>query len=123
MNWRQTGIDVAGASGTWYRETGSGMGASLNVAVGMDAYALGDRASWISFKNKQDFEILTEGDPALFNQYGLTLVNPARHPSVKAESGQVFIDWLLSSEGQAAIARFQIDGQQLFYPNAATGGQ
>jgi tungstate transport system substrate-binding protein len=116
--WHETGIDATAASGGWYRETGSGMGATLNVAAGMDAYTLTDRATWISFANKGGLKILLEGDPALFNQYGVILVNPAKHPDVKAELGQQFIDWLLSSEGQDAIAGFNVDGQQLFYPNA-----
>jgi tungstate transport system substrate-binding protein len=116
--WKAAGIDPKGASGTWYRETGSGMGATLNTAVGMGAYALTDRATWISFGNKGDYTVAVEGDPALFNQYGVILVNPAKCPNVKVEQGQAFIDWLLSDEGQAAIAGFKIDGQQLFFPNA-----
>ena len=117
--WKKTDINIEAASGGWYRETGSGMGATLNAATGMGAYTLTDRATWISFKNKGDFEILVEGDPALFNQYGITLVNPAKHPNVKAELGQQFIDWILSPEGQDAIAGYRIDGQQLFFPNAS----
>lgn len=117
--WREAAVDVAGASGTWYRETGSGMGATLNVAAGMDAYALTDRATWISFRNKSGLEILFEGDANLFNQYGVILVSPRLHPDVRAAEGQAFIDWLLDEEGQAAIAAFRIDGQQLFFPNAA----
>lgn len=116
--WRAAGIDPEGASGTWYRETGSGMGATLNTAVGMGAYALTDRATWVAFGNKGDLTIMVEGDPLLFNQYGVILVNPARCPNVKAKPGQAFIDWLLSAEGQAAIAGFRIGGQQLFFPNA-----
>jgi tungstate transport system substrate-binding protein len=116
--WQAAGIDPKGASGTWYRETGSGMGATLNTAVGMGAYALTDRATWISFGNKGDHVILVEGDPALFNQYGVILVDPEKCPNVKAEQGQDFIDWLLSEDGQAAIAAYRIDGQQLFFPNA-----
>ncbi len=116
--WQGTGIDPDGASGTWYRETGSGMGATLNVGIGMGAYVLTDRATWISFANKQDFEILVEGDAALFNQYGVVLVNPEVCPSVNASGGQTFIDWLLSDAGQTAIAGHRIDGQQLFFPNA-----
>jgi tungstate transport system substrate-binding protein len=115
--WREAGIDVAKLSGTWYRETGSGMGATLNVATGIGAYVMTDRATWISFENKRDFEILVEGDPGLFNQYGVILVNPERHPQVKAATAQAFIDWLLGEEGQRAIAAFRVDGQQLFYPN------
>lgn len=117
--WGDTDVDLGAASGTWYRETGSGMGATLNAAVGMGAYTLTDRATWIAFQNKGDHEILVEGDPKLFNQYGVILVNPEKHPSVKAEMGQAFIDWLIGPEGQAAIAEFKVDGQQLFYPNAA----
>lgn len=116
--WRQSGVDVSGASGGWYRETGSGMGATLNAAVGMGAYALTDRGTWISFRNKANHDIVVQGDNALFNQYGVMLVNPARHPHVKAAAGQAFIDWLLGPEGQAAIARYKLDGQQLFFPNA-----
>jgi tungstate transport system substrate-binding protein len=93
------------------------MGATLNAAVGMGAYTLTDRGTWISFGNKGDYEILVEGDPSLFNQYGIILVNPDKHPKVKAAAGQAFIDWMLSDEGQAAIAAYQVDGQQLFYPN------
>lgn len=116
--WQEAGVDVAAASGEWYRETGSGMGATLNAATGMGAYALTDRATWISFGNKGDFAVAVEGDPRLFNQYGVILVNPEKHPNVKAEDGQAFIDWLTGPEGQAAIAGFRIDGQQLFFPNA-----
>ena len=116
--WKAAGIDQAKASGGWYRETGSGMGATLNTAVGMDAYALTDRATWIAFKNRGDHGIVVEGDPTLFNQYGIVLVSPKRHPHVKVADGQAFIDWLLSAEGQAAIDGYQIDGQQLFYANA-----
>ena len=116
--WKAAGIDPNLESGSWYRETGSGMGATLNAAVGMGAYAMTDRATWISFANKSDFKIQVEGDEALFNQYGVIMVNPAKHPNVKADLGQAFIDWLLSSEGQAAIAEYKIDGQQLFFPNA-----
>ncbi|HSG94494.1 MAG TPA: extracellular solute-binding protein [Afifellaceae bacterium] len=113
-----SGVDVKAASGSWYRETGSGMGATLNVAVGMGAYTLTDRATRIAFKNKGDLKILVEGDPNLFNQYGVILVNPARHPRVKAGAGQKFIDWLTGPDGQAAIGAFRIDGRQLFFPNA-----
>jgi tungstate transport system substrate-binding protein len=116
--WAIAGIDVDAASGSWYRETGSGMGTTLNIATGIGGYVMSDRATWISFKNKRGFEILVEGDPQLFNQYGIILVNPKRHPHVKAELGQAFIDWLLSESGQKAIADFRVDGQQLFYPNA-----
>jgi tungstate transport system substrate-binding protein len=116
--WKAAGVNPAAASGTWYRETGSGMGATLNTAVGMGAYALTDRGTWISFKNKGGYKIVIEGDPELFNQYGVVLVNPAKFPNVKAKPGQAFVDWLLSDEGQAAIAGFKIEGQQLFFPNA-----
>lgn len=116
--WKKTGVDVRSASGTWYRETGSGMGATLNTGVGMNAYVLTDRATWISFKNKGNFKILVEGDPELFNQYGVILVNPARHPKVKTKLGESFVDWLTGSDGQAAIADYKVNGQQLFYPNA-----
>ena len=113
-------MDVESASGTWYRETGSGMGATLNTASGMDAYALTDRATWLDFANKGDLEILVEGDQRLFNQYGIILVNPERHPHVKRELGQAFIDWLLSKEGQAAIGAYRIKGRQAFFPNATS---
>lgn len=120
--WKAAGIDPKPASGTWYRETGSGMGATLNTASGMGAYALTDRGTWISFANNGDLAIMVEGDPSLFNQYGVTLVNPAKFPQVKAADGRAFIDWLLSAEGQAAIAGYKIDGQQLFFPNAKAAG-
>jgi tungstate transport system substrate-binding protein len=116
--WNDAGVDPTRASGDWYRETGSGMGATLNTAVGMSAYTMTDRGTWISFKNKGNYEILVEGDPTLFNQYGIILVNPERHPNVKAAEGQAFIDWILSDAGQSAIASYQLDGQQLFFPNA-----
>ncbi len=116
--WKAAGVDVKAASGTWYRETGSGMGPTLNTAVGLGAYAVTDRATWISFKNKGGFKIVVERDGPLLNQYGVILVNPAKHPHVKATQGQAFVDWLISDEGQAAIAGFKIDGQQLFFPNA-----
>ncbi len=116
--WTVANIDPSPSSGQWYRETGSGMGATLNIAVGMGAYTMTDRGTWISFKNKQNFEILLEGDKALFNQYGIILINPARHKNVNARDGQVFIDWILSSEGQSAIASYKLGGKQLFFPNA-----
>ncbi|MBO6509747.1 MAG: sulfate transporter, partial [Roseibium sp.] len=115
------GIDAIDASGGWYRETGSGMGATLNTGTGMGAYVLTDRATWIAFGNKADHRIVVEGDPKLFNQYGVILVSPEKHPHVKTEQGQQFIDWLLSGNGQKAIADFKVDGQQLFYPNAKGG--
>lgn len=117
--WQDAGIDVGAASGSWYRETGSGMGATLNTAAGLSAYTLADRGTWISFENKGTLEILVEGDPRLFNQYGVILVNPARHPHVKARDGQRFIDWLRSPAGQRAIAGFRVGGRQLFFPNAS----
>ncbi|MFZ1814293.1 MAG: substrate-binding domain-containing protein [Rhizobiaceae bacterium] len=116
--WQSAGVDPSGASGEWYRESGSGMGATLNIAAGMEAYALTDRASWISFQNKAALQIAVEGDRELFNQYGVTLVNPLKCPSVRKDDGQAFIDWLVSDEGQAAIAGFKVNGEQLFFPNA-----
>lgn len=116
--WDAAGVDSAAASGTWYRETGSGMGATLNVGIGMGAYVLTDRATWIAFGNKGNYQIIVEGDSRLFNQYGIILVNPEKHPSVKAAEGQQLIDWLTGDKGQQAIANFKIDGQQLFFPNA-----
>jgi tungstate transport system substrate-binding protein len=119
--WQEAGVDVAGASGSWYRETGSGMGPTLNTAAGMDAYALTDRGTWLSFQNPQNLEIVVEGDPRLFNQYGIILVNPEKHPHVKADLGQAFVDWVLSDAGQQAITDFKINGQQAFFPNARQG--
>ncbi len=116
--WAAAGIAPVGE---WYHETGSGMGPTLNTAAQLDAYALTDRGTWLAFGNRGDLGIVFEGDPALFNPYGVILVNPARHPHVKAEAGQAFIDWLTSPEGQAAIASFTIDGQQAFFPDAAGG--
>ena len=116
--WKEIGVDVQAASGGWYRETGSGMGATLNISTGMGAYVMTDRATWVAFANKGDYLIAVEGDPRLFNQYGIILVNPEKHPNVKAELGRRFVDWILSEEGQAAIASHQVDGQQLFFPNA-----
>ena len=116
--WQQAGVNPKASSGSWYLETGSGMGATLNTAVGKQAYALTDRGTWLAFANKDDFKVLVEGDDKLFNQYGVILVNPAKHPNVKATEGQEFIDWLTGPEGQAAIADYKIDGQQLFFPNA-----
>src|ERR1700731_2254488 len=120
--WKQAGIDISAAKGPWYREIGQGMGAALNTAGAMNAYVLSDRGTWISFKNRGDLEIVVEGDKRLFNQYGVMLVNPEKHPSVKKELGQTFIDWLVSPEGQAAIAGYKIDGQQLFFPDAEKKG-
>ena len=117
--WKAAGIDVAGPDkGSWYKEIGQGMGAALNTASASNAYVLADRGTWISFKNKGDLLIAVEGDKRLFNQYGVILMNPAKHAYVKKEMGQQFIDWLVSAEGQKAIADYKIDGQQLFYPNA-----
>ena len=116
--WKAAGIDPKAGSGGWYRETGSGMGATLNASVGMGAYTLTDRSTWISFKNKGDFAIDVQGDKRLFNQYGVMLVNPAKCPAVKADLGQQFVDWLISAHGQEVIAGYKVDGQQLFFPNA-----
>lgn len=116
--WKAAGVNVAAMKEPWYKEIGQGMGAALNTASAMNAYVLSDRATWLAFKNRGELEILVEGDERLFNQYGVMLVNPARHASVKAEPGQRFIDWLISPEGQQAIAEYQIDGQQLFFSNA-----
>jgi len=116
--WKAAGVDIAKQKGAWYRETGSGMGPTLNTASGMNAYALTDRGTWLSFKNRGDLVIAVQGDRHLFNQYGVMLVNPANHPHVKKAMGQVFIDWLISPEGQKAIAEYRIGGAQLFFPNA-----
>ena len=120
--WKITGIDIAKDRGAWYREIGQGMGATLNTAAAINAYTISDRGTWISFKNQADLVIAVEGDKRLFNQYGVMLVNPAKHPHVKKELGQQFVDWLVSPEGQKAIADYKIDGQQLFFPNADTPG-
>ncbi|HEX6000365.1 MAG TPA: extracellular solute-binding protein [Hyphomicrobiaceae bacterium] len=120
--WKAAGLDPAGTKPTWYRPIGQGMGAALNTAGGMGAYVLSDRGTWISFKNKGDLEIVVEGDKRLFNQYGIMLVNPAKHPHVKKELGQKFIDWVLSPEGQGAIRDYKIQGKQLFFPNATPAG-
>jgi len=116
--WKAASIDIAREKGTWYRETGSGMGPALNTASGMNAYLLADRGTWLSFKNRGELAVLVEGDRRLFNQYGIILVNPAKHLGVKRELGQAFIDWIISSEGQDAIAAYKINGEQLFFPNA-----
>jgi tungstate transport system substrate-binding protein len=118
--WKAAGIDKP--QGEWYRETGSGMGPTLNTASGMNAYALTDRGTWLAFKNRGELEIVVEGDQRLFNQYGVMLVNPAKHPHVKKEAGQKFVDWVVSPAGQAAIASYRINGEQLFFPNAKAGG-
>ena len=120
--WRQAGIDIAAVNGPWYREIGQGMGAALNTASAMNGYVLSDRGTWLSFKNRGDLRILVEGDKRLFNHYGVMLVNPEKYPSVKKELGQAFVDWLISPEGQAAIAGYKIDGQQLFFPDAEKKG-
>jgi tungstate transport system substrate-binding protein len=120
--WKQAGIDIAATKGPWYREIGQGMGAALNTAGAMNGYVLSDRGTWLSFKNRGDLEIVVEGDKRLFNQYGVMLVNPEKFPSVKKELGQTFVDWLISAEGQAAIAGYKIDGQQLFFPDAEKKG-
>jgi len=116
--WKAAGVDIAKDRGAWYRETGSGMGPTLNTASGMNAYALADRGTWLSFKNRGELVIAVAGDRRLFNQYGVMLVNPAKHPHVKKEMGQAFVDWLVSDEGQDAIAAYKIGGEQLFFPNA-----
>jgi tungstate transport system substrate-binding protein len=116
--WKAAGVDIAKDKGPWYKETGSGMGPTLNTASGMNAYALADRGTWLSFKNRGELVISVEGDRRLFNQYGVMLVNPAKHPHVKKEMGQAFIDWLISDEGQDAVAAYKIGGEQLFFPNA-----
>lgn len=120
--WKQSGLDPAATKPAWYREIGQGMGAALNTAGAMGGYVLADRGTWISFKNKGELEISVEGDRRLFNQYGIILVNPEKHPSVKKELGQAFIDWIVSQEGQDAIRNYKIDGQPLFFPNAGETG-
>lgn len=119
--WRDAGVDAKAASGSWYREAGTGMGATINTGVGMGAYVFSDRATWSSFKNRGDYKVVVEGDTKLFNQYGIMLVNPEKHPRVKKAEGQAFIDWVLSAEGQNAIRSFQIGGEQQFFPNAKPG--
>ena len=120
--WIIAGIDIATAKGSWYREIGQGMGAALNTASAMNAYVLSDRGTWISFRNRGNLDIVVEGDKRLFNQYGVILVNPEKFPTVKKELGQAFLDWLISPEGQGAIAGYKIDGQQLFFPDADKKG-
>lgn len=120
--WQAARIDLAATRGSWYREIGQGMGAALNTAGGMNGYVLSDRATWLSFRNRGDLDILVEGDRRLFNQYGIMLVNPQRHPHVKQADGQAFIDWIVGPEGQKAIADYQINGQQLFFANASDTG-
>lgn len=116
--WQLAGVDPAAGRGQWYREVGQGMGPALNTAAALGAYGLADRGTWLSFRNRQDLRILVEGDARLFNQYGVMLVSPQRHPHVKAADGQRFIDWILSAAGQRAIASYRINGEQLFFPNA-----
>ena len=120
--WKESGVDIAKDKGPWYKDTGQGMGPALNTAASLGAYLLSDRGTWISFRNRGDLEIVVQGDRRLFNQYGVMLVNPAKHPNVKKELGQQFIDWLISPEGQKTIAGYKIDGQQLFFPNANQPG-
>jgi tungstate transport system substrate-binding protein len=121
--WMDAGIVVNAAQNRWYREIGQGMGAALNVAASTNAYLLADRGTWLSFRNRGTLVILVEGDCRLFNQYGVMLVNPAKHPNVKVIDGQTFVDWLVSAEGQSTIAQYKIDGQQLFFPDAETSGR
>lgn len=116
--WTGTDVDVQAASGRWYRETGASMGTTLNIAVEMNGYVLTDRSTWLSFGNKRDHKILVEGDPILFNQYGIILVNPEKYPTTKVAAGQAFLDWMLGDAGQQAIADFKVDGRQLFFPDA-----
>ena len=118
--WKAAGVDLDAVKGPWYRDTGSGMGPALNTAASMGAYILADRGTWLSFRNRADLAILVEGDRRLFNQYGVMLVNPDKHASVKKVLGQVFVDWLVSPRGQAVIAGYRIDGEQLFFPNAGS---
>jgi tungstate transport system substrate-binding protein len=120
--WKVAGVDIAKDKGPWYKEIGQGMGAALNTATASNAYVLADRGTWLSFKNRGDLVIAVEGDKRLFNQYGVMLVNPEKHPSVKKDLGQQLIDWLVSAEGQKAIADYKINGEQLFYPNASDSG-
>ena len=118
--WKDAGVDIAKDKGPWYRETGSGMGPALNTAAAMNAYILSDRGTWLNFHNRGDLHIVVQGDKRLFNQYGVMLVNPAKHPNVKKDLGQKFIDWLVSPRGQQAIASYKIDGEELFFPNAGS---
>src|SRR5882757_476845 len=117
--WKEAGVDLGSAKGAWYREIGQGMGAALNMASSANAYLLSDRGTWLSFKNRGELAVLTEGDRRLFNQYGVMLVNPAKHPGVKAGDGQAFIDWLVSQDGQKTIGEYKVGGEQLFFPNSA----
>jgi tungstate transport system substrate-binding protein len=120
--WKAVGIDIEKDHGPWYKAIGQGMGAALNTAGASGGYVLSDRGTWLNFKNKGDLAILVEGDKRLFNQYGVMLVNPAKHPNVKKDLGQQFVDWLVSGEGQKAIADYKINGEQLFFPNASVPG-
>jgi tungstate transport system substrate-binding protein len=120
--WKIAGVDIAKDKGAWYREIGQGMGAALNTASASNGYVLADRGTWLSFKNRGDLDILVAGDKRLFNQYGVILVNPEKHPHVKKDFGQAFINWLISPEGQKAIADYKINGQELFFPNANVPG-
>jgi tungstate transport system substrate-binding protein len=120
--WKAAGVDIDNAKGPWYRDTGQGMGPALNTASSMNAYILTDRGTWLAFKNRGDLTILVEGDKRLFNQYGVMLVNPDKHPSVKKDLGQMFVDWVISPEGQQAIADYKINGEQLFFPDANQPG-
>jgi tungstate transport system substrate-binding protein len=120
--WKQSGTDIGKEKGPWYRDTGQGMGPALNSASSMNGYILADRGTWISFRNRGDLAILVEGDKRLFNQYGVILVNPAKHKHVKKDMGQAFIDWIVSADGQKAIADYKIGGEQLFFPNANDKG-
>ena len=119
--WKASGVDLEQAKGPWYRDTGQGMGPALNTAASMSAYVLADRATWLAFKNRGELAILVEGDRRLYNQYGVILVNPDKHPTVKKDLGQKFIDWVISPAGQKAIADYKINGEQLFFPNAGQG--
>jgi tungstate transport system substrate-binding protein len=120
--WKDAGVDIGALRGAWYKDIGQGMGPALNTAASLNAYTLADRGTWLSFKNRGDLAILVQGDQRLFNQYGVMLVSPAKHPHVKAAEGQAFVDWLASPEGQKAIAEFRIGGEQLFFPNASGAG-
>lgn len=119
--WKASGVDLETAKGPWYRDTGQGMGPALNTAASMNAYLLADRATWLAFRNRGELAILIEGDRRLYNQYGVILVNPDKHPTVKKDLGQKFIDWVISPAGQKAIADYKINGEQLFFPNAGQG--
>ncbi len=121
--WNNAGLDLQAIKGDWYKEIGQGMGPALNAASAANAYVLSDRGTWLAFKNRGDLTILVEGDQRMFNQYGVMLVNPAKHVHVKAAEGQAFIDWLLSADGQKIIAEYKIDGEQVFFPNASASGR